>query len=202
MTQYKFLSADLISINGFTYTIGEWTPPVDPKIGVSGYHVIVRERLIFWCSGIAPRLFEVETRGACDGPDRLGRSARQSVRLAREITGWNDRTARLLAVRIARDGLFMLGYSDPRSVAAIDIAERFANGKATEKELAAFPHPVSEGGGAAATIYSKSWVAARTAAAFAAYDAIGGDTREASEKIAWKKYNQWFIEAVGLDGAK
>ena len=90
MTQYKFLSADLISINGFTYTIGEWTPPVDPKIGVSGYHVIVRERLIFWCSGIAPRLFEVETRGACDGPDRLGRSARQSVRLAREITGWGD----------------------------------------------------------------------------------------------------------------
>jgi hypothetical protein len=44
-----------------------------------------------------------------------------------------DREWRLFAVACARDVQHLMG--DPRSVAALDVAERFANGQATQAEL-------------------------------------------------------------------
>lgn len=46
----------------------------------------------------------------------------------------DDKTLRLFAVRCARSVQHLL--TDPYSIAAIDVAERFANGNATEEELA------------------------------------------------------------------
>ena len=46
-----------------------------------------------------------------------------------------DRTWRLLAVRFAREVQHLM--TDPRSLAALDVAERHANGEATDGELAA-----------------------------------------------------------------
>jgi len=52
--------------------------------------------------------------------------------------GWIDeRTARLFAVWCARETLKLISDPDPRSVAACDVAERYANGEATADELAA-----------------------------------------------------------------
>lgn len=46
-----------------------------------------------------------------------------------------ERTWRLLAVRFAREVQHLM--TDPRSLAALDVAERHGNGKATNAELAA-----------------------------------------------------------------
>lgn len=48
----------------------------------------------------------------------------------------DDRTNRLFAVWCAREALKLVENPDPRSVAACDVAERFANGEATDEELA------------------------------------------------------------------
>ena len=45
-----------------------------------------------------------------------------------------DREARLFAVWCARQAQHLM--TDPRSIAALDVAERYANGKATNAELA------------------------------------------------------------------
>ena len=50
-------------------------------------------------------------------------------------TPGHERPARLLAVDCAREVQYLM--TDPRSVAALDVTERYANGLATEAELAA-----------------------------------------------------------------
>jgi hypothetical protein len=80
------------------------------------------------------------------------------------VTRWlDDRTNRLFAVWCARRVLTRVERPDPRSVAACDVAERFANGQATREELAA------------------AWDAARAAAQDAAWDAA----RDAARAAAW-----------------
>jgi len=72
----------------------------------------------------------------------------------------DDHTLRLFAVWCARQALALIKNPDPRSVAACDVAERYANGEATKDEL----------------------TAARDAAWDAAWDAASaaGDARAAS----------------------
>ena len=53
-------------------------------------------------------------------------------------TGWiDDKTLRLFAVWCTREALKLIDNPDPRSVDAVDVAERYANGDATDDELAA-----------------------------------------------------------------
>lgn len=67
--------------------------------------------------------------------------------------GWiDDRTLRLFTVWCARQMLAMVDDPDPRSVAACDVAERYANGQATETELEA----------ALSAARDAAWAAART----------------------------------------
>jgi hypothetical protein len=49
----------------------------------------------------------------------------------------DDKTNRLFAVWCAREALKLVENPDTRSIAACDVAERFANGEATAEELAA-----------------------------------------------------------------
>ncbi len=90
----------------------------------------------------------------------------------------DDRTMRLFAVWCARNTPLADGrvtgdlLTDPRSLAALDVAERYADGKATDEELDA----------AWAAARAAAWAAAAGAAAGAAAWAAAGDAAEAG---AW-----------------
>ena len=91
----------------------------------------------------------------------------------------DDRTLRLFAVWCARQVQHLM--TDPRSVAALDAAERFANGEAAEDELAA-----ADAAAAAA------WAAARAAAGAASNAAraesmkLQADWLRANAKPSWE----------------
>ena len=76
--------------------------------------------------GTALDILRVE---ACEVQDRFWVVLRE---------GWiDDRTMRLFAVWCARQALALIEQPDPRSVAACDVAERYAMGQATKAEWAA-----------------------------------------------------------------
>lgn len=97
----------------------------------------------------------------------------------------DDRTLRLFAVWCARNTPLDDGrvtgdlLTDPRSIAAIDVAERYANSMATREEMAA------AGAAAGAAAWAAAWGAAGAAAeatqaaAWAAACAAGGAARAA-----------------------
>ena len=66
---------------------------------------------------------------------------------------------------------------DPRSIAALDVAERFAHGKATQQELDAARDAARAAAGAAAR--DAAGAAAWAAAGAAAWDAAGAAAGEA-----------------------
>jgi len=91
----------------------------------------------------------------------------------------HDREKRLYAVWCARQVQHLL--TDPRSIAALDVAERHANGLASDDELAAAREAARDAAGAAAwaaagdaawaAARAAAWAAARAAAGAAAWDA-------------------------------
>ena len=98
----------------------------------------------------------------------------------RAVTG-HDREIRLYAVWCARRVQHLM--IDPRSIAALDVAERYANNLATEHDLeaawdAAWAAARDAAGDAA-------WAAARAAAWAAAGDAAGDAARDAAWDAAW-----------------
>ena len=85
-----------------------------------------------------------------------------------------NRDLRLFAVWCARETLKFVEKPDIRSVNAINVAERYANGKATKKELAA----------ARAVAWVAAWVAARAVARAVAWDAAWVAARVAARAAA------------------
>ena len=86
-----------------------------------------------------------------------------------------DRELRLFAVWCVRQAQHLL--TDQRSITAIDVAERYANGEATDEELAA------AGDEAWAAAWDAAWAAAR-AAAWAADGDADGDADGAAARAA------------------
>jgi len=95
-----------------------------------------------------------------------------------------DREWRLFAVWCARRVQHLM--IDPRSVAALDVAERFARGEATVEELAAAGDAAGAAAGAAA------WDAALDAAGAAAWAAAWAAARAAARDAQTKR----FLEVV------
>ena len=91
----------------------------------------------------------------------------------RAIDG-RDKEIRLYAVWCARQVQHLT--KDPRSLAALDVAERYANGEATEEELA--------------EAEAAAWDAARDAAWAAAW-AAAGDAARAAAGAAARKSAVW-----------
>jgi hypothetical protein len=77
----------------------------------------------------------------------------------------DDKTNRLFAVWCAREALKLVASTDPRAVAACDVAERFANGEATGEELAA---DAAARAAASRALVTTAWAAAADAADAAA----------------------------------
>ena len=110
----------------------------------------------------------------------------------------HDREWRLFAVWCARQVQHLM--TDPRWVTALDVAERFANGKATDDELtAAYVAARAAAGGAWDAAWDAARAAARAAAkpaasvayvapdavAYAAADAVAWAVASVAEPAAW-----------------
>ena len=91
------------------------------------------------------------------------------------LDGLTDAQLRLFAVRCARRVQHLM--TDPRSLAALDVAERRARGEATDEELAAARDAARDA----------AWTAARGAARgvawAAAWDAERGEQQKILEQI-------------------
>lgn len=100
----------------------------------------------------------------------------------------NARTLRLFAVKCARTALALPGISpDPRSLAACDVTERFANGQATEVELAAasrFARSARAAIRIGASTLPRETVKSAQAAATAASRATHGNATRAARSAA------------------
>ena len=105
----------------------------------------------------------------------------------------DDRTLRLFAVWCARNTPLLDGrktddlLSDPRSLAALEAAERYANGRATDAELAAAAAAAWDAAADAAgnAALAAAWAAAAKAAWAAAEAASKAASREAAGAAAW-----------------
>ena len=94
-----------------------------------------------------------------------------------------DREIRLYAVWCARQVQHLM--TDPRSLAALDVAERYAQGLATDEELRAARAAARDAARAAA------WNAARDAAWNAARAAAWNAARDAAWNAAWA--DAWYV---------
>jgi len=138
-----------------TWKPGKWLPKVDSlEMCETGYHVTDAAHLVTWLDA---QIYEVETGGKClSGDDK---DAYQKIRLTRKLETWNDKTARLFACWCVRQVWNLL--TDERSKTAIEVAERYVNGEATEEELAAAGAAARDAARAAAR--AAAWDAARDA---------------------------------------
>jgi hypothetical protein len=104
----------------------------------------------------------------------------------RAVEGHN-KEIRLLAVAYARQVQHLM--TDPRSIAALDVAERHAHGKASNDELAASWDAARAAAGAAAwaaagaAAWAAAWAAAGDAAWAAAWAAAGDAAWESQAKM-------------------
>jgi hypothetical protein len=100
-----------------------------------------------------------------------------------------DKVARLMAVKFVREVQYLI--TDPISLNALDVAERFANGEATEEELAAAQSAAWDAAQSAA--WTAAWAAAKLAAPHAAFaaahhaaeDAAHHAAEDAAQSAAW-----------------
>jgi len=154
---------------------GEWMPPIEGELAPceNGYHGCREQDLVKW---LGPTIYEMEVRGErIDDEDKI---VVREARLLRKLDTWNERTARLFACDCAEAVLhiFEEEYPDdhgPRQ--AIEVARRYANGGATDEELAA----------AWDAAWAAAWDAARDAAWDAARAAALAAARAAALAAAW-----------------
>ena len=157
----------------------------------NGLHLCREGDLARW---LGPDIWAVEYDGErIDCDDKI---VVRKARLVHKYETWNDRTARLFAVDCAEQVKHLM--KDERSVAALGIARRYANGDATREELdaawdaagdaawaAARDAPCAAAGGAAwAATGGAAWGAARAAARAAAWGAAWDAARDAAEDAA------------------
>ena len=98
----------------------------------------------------------------------------------------HEREIRLYAVWCARQVQHLM--TDPRSLAALDVAERYANGQATDAELGAAWAAAWAAEGAAWAAEGAAWYALKAAAwptEDAAYAAAWYAARDAARAAAW-----------------
>lgn len=160
-----------------TWTPGEWMPVIvnDLVPCVNGYHLAKDAQVLEW---FGPRLFEIEAQPGSEIMSATNKVVmRGPVRLVREFMAWNERTARLFAAWCARQALSLVSSPDPRSVAACDVAERYANGTASAEELAA----------ARAAARAAAWAVARDAAWYAAWYAAGDAAGDAAMAAQYRQ---------------
>ncbi len=194
MTYYKVLKNGRSPYASYDYSEylpkdgkpGKWLPKVIKlELCETGYHVTDAEHLINWIDG--NQLFEVEVKGkAIEGDDK---TAFQQIRLVRQVEGWNDKNLRLFACWCAEQALqiYETKYpDDKRPHNAIETIKRYAEGLATETELAA----------AMDAAWDAAWAAAWDAAWAAAWDAAWAAARAAAWAAARANQSAKLLEMI------
>ena len=164
-----------------TWEPGEWVEATGELVLCeNGIHACRAEDVLTWLDA---EMYEVELGGEIvEGKDKL--CARRG-RLLRRVEAWDMRTARVFATRCARRVWHLL-TSEGRQ--AVRVARLFADGKATDEELAAARAAawvaawvVAEAAAwaaARAAAWAAAWAAAEIAAGAAARDAAGVAERD------------------------
>jgi len=106
----------------------------------------------------------------------------------------HDKEWRLYAVWCARQVEHLI--TDERSKEALNVAERYANGNATDEELAA-ARAATRATWAAAWAAWAAWAAARDAARDAVWDATWAAAKAAAWAAVWDAQKKKFLEIVG-----
>ena len=177
---YKWLTADsrtAVQNVPWPEAVGEWTKPETPVLCESGWHAMYeRDVLTHLPDDTGAKLWRVEVRGAIvKGGDKI---AAESMRLLYCLGETTDSNLRLFACDVAEDALSLVESPDPRSLAAIEVARRYAVGAATRGELAA--------------AWDAAWDAARAAAGAAA----GGAAGAAAWAAAGARYSNWLVVRI------
>ena len=187
---FKVLSADNLCCNGGsadlvwslptqgkdgTWTSGKWMPEIQGELELyaNGYHLTDADHLLDWLNA---SVYEAEpSKEMLEGNDKI---VCRSVRLLRKMH-WSDRIARLFACDCAERTLpiFEKDYpDDKRPRHAVEVARLYADGKASESELAA----------ARAAAWAAAWDAARDAAMDATWDAAMDAERQwQAKRLMW-----------------
>ena len=206
MKYYKFLTKENTGkYSKFDFTKwlpdegkpGDWIPEVEKlELCVSGYHACSANDLLEWLGWLEFDLYEVELG---DGIRKdTNKIVSNKIRFIRKIETWNDKTARLFACWCVKQIWHLL--SDERSKHAVTIAEQYANGEASKKDmdaawaaaLAGFSTAAGFSAWAAASTGYSAWAAASARAAAA--DAAG----DAAMAAAWDAQGEKLIEMLGL----
>ena len=211
---YKWLTADnRTAVQGTPWptAVGEWTKPETPVLCESGWHAMYeKDVLTHLPDGVGAKLWRVEVRGTVvEGDDKI---AATSMRLLYCLGETTDSNLRLFACDVAEDALRLIDKPDPRSVAAIEVARRYAVGDATSAELYAARGAARDAARDAArgAAWDAAWDAARGAAwgaargaawdaaryaAGAAWDAAGA-AWDAAGCAAWARYSNWLVVRI------
>ena len=167
---------------------GKWLPEIDGELEKceNGYHGCTSGNLIEWLNA---QLFEIEYMGKPENYDNKVNG--RQIRFLRKIETWNERNAQLFSVWCTREALERINNPDPRSVDALDVAERYANGEATDRELvtasAAASVAVSAAASATASAAASAaaWSVASTAAGYVAWSTASAAARALARASAW-----------------
>lgn len=210
---YKILTDDGKSCNGGnmqwslptkddgTWTPGDWMPDIEGELEPceNGYHLCRPQDLVHWLN---EAIFEAEYEGEIiESDDKI---VVRRARLLRRVEAWNEKTARLFACWCVRQIWHLL--IDERSEKAVEIAERYANGEATQEELGAAWDAARDAArdtdwaadkiAANAAAKIAAWASARDAA-FAAAWASG---RDAARAAVWDKQTKQLLSLLGEGG--
>jgi len=164
----------------------------DLELCTNGYHLTDTEHLLDWLNAT---IYEAEpSEERIESDDKI---VCRSVRLLRKMH-WDDRVARLFACDCAERVLpiYEKDYpKDKRPRQAIEVARRYAEGKASDSELAAARDAARDAAWAAAgdAAHAAAWVAAWGAARDAAWVAAWGAARDKEHKWQVKRL-MWYLE--------
>jgi len=171
---YKWMLPGLITPTQkkkWPVAVGEWTPIETPVLCESGWHgVEEKDVLQHLPSQIGAELWVVEVKGKrVEGNEDF---CVEQMKLVECIGTTTEQNLRLFACDVAEDALSLIDNPDPRSVKAIEVSRRYANGEATKEELTA--------------ARDAAWAAAWDArdAAWVALDAAGVAARAAARDAA------------------
>jgi len=143
---YKFTGRNGEAYNGYKWplptkrgnrwTPGDWTTPIIGELEEckNGYHLVDVNHVFDWMS---QEMYFAEYRGEIKSSIDEDKYVVRQARLLKPVEKYNDKNLRLFAVWCARNALALINEPDERSVNAVNVAERFAFGKASADELAA-----------------------------------------------------------------